>query len=155
MNPVYHYNVLRVRISSEGNLFRVPLFGVTTVYHLRVGGSLEKFSIWDQKCVEEVPTYFFCKFEPDRSNGLEVRAIFRREYPKSTWHFCDFGKQQTINFIAYWALIGQNYFAANIIRSFQQTRDNQFRVSVWPSRDLKTVFFRADHHFFWRKFRVF
>ena len=32
MNPIYHYNVFRARIYLEGNLFRVPLLGVTTVW---------------------------------------------------------------------------------------------------------------------------
>ena len=87
--------------------------------------------------------------------GLEVRAIFRRECPKSTWHFRVLGTWQTMHFFAYWMLIGSNCFATNMTSRFQQTRDNQFRVSVWPTRDSKNAFFRADGHFFLENFETF
>ena len=45
--------------------------------------------------------------------------------------------------------------ASIIINRFQQTRDNQFRVSVWPSRDQKNEIFRADDHFFEQNFWKF
>ena len=71
------------------------------------GGSLEKFLSWDQKRVEEVPIRVSCKFEPDRGNGLEVRAIFRRGCPKLTSDFGGFCTLQTIYFLERWTLIGQ------------------------------------------------
>ena len=36
-----------------------------------------------------------------------------------------------------------------------KTRDNQFRVSIWPSRDRKKEIFRADDHFFRQNFQKF
>ena len=71
------------------------------------------------------------------------------------WHFRDFGTRQVINFFAYWALIGRNFFASNINIRFLQTRDNQFQEFVWPTRDLKAVFFRADGRFFSENFQTF
>ena len=52
-------------------------------------------------------------------------------------------------------LIGPKFFAANTIRRFQQSRDNQFWVSVWPTPDLKNAFFRADDDFFFGVFLIF
>ena len=74
-----------------------------------MGGSLEKFLSWDQKRVEEVPIRVSCEFEPDRGNGLEVRAIFRSGCPKSTWDFRVFRTLRTIDFLECWALIGQKF----------------------------------------------
>ena len=115
---------------------------------LRVGGSQHFFRSWVKKRVEEVLIRSSCEFEPDRSNGLEVTVIFRRECPKSTWHFRGFRTKQTTGYYEYLMLIGPKFFAANTIRRFQQSRDNQFWVSVWPTHDLKNAFFRADDDFF-------
>ena len=56
-----------------------------------------------------------------------------------------------IDSLKHWMLIGQKTFAGNIIRNFQQTRDNLFRLSVWPTCDQKNAFFRADDDFFRQK----
>ena len=135
-------------------LFRSLLFG-WKFEEINGWGVAIFFSELSQKRVEEVLIRLSCEFEPDRGNGLEVRAIFRRECPKSTWHFRVLGTWQTMHFFAYWMLIGPNYFATNMTSRFQRTRDNQFRVSVWPTRDSKSAFFRADGHFFSENFETF
>ena len=126
-------------------------------FSLRVGGSQYFFPSWVKKRVEEVLIRLSCEFEPDRGNGLEVRVIFRRECPKSTWIFRDFHTWQTINFLECWMLIGRKLLlptssigsSKHVTTNYECLSDRHVTQKMGFS-ELTTIFFDK----FFRNFKL-